>query len=121
MKRVAISQILLSNLLYDASEITIPTDNVDPELLHRPARWDMKLIRAFMTLFGPINACFDFFIFAVLIWVLHAGPALFGFATPPLGFFVPLIAIVVVAYFTLVEVAKLFFYRSVARRTATDI
>jgi Mg2+-importing ATPase len=71
------AQILLNNLLYDVSEITIPTDNVDPELVRRPARWDMKLVERFMILFGPINAGFDFLIFAVMIFIFHAGPSLF--------------------------------------------
>src|SRR6202040_4483980 len=35
------SQILLNNLLYDTSELTIPTDNVDEELLQRPEHWDI--------------------------------------------------------------------------------
>ncbi len=71
------SQILLNNLLYDVSEMTIPTDNVDPELLQRPARWDMRLIRRFMLFFGPINSLFDFAIFGMMLWVFHSGPTLF--------------------------------------------
>ncbi len=49
------TQILLNNLLYDVSEITIPTDNVDQELLARPAQWDIGFIRRFMAFFGPIS------------------------------------------------------------------
>jgi Mg2+-importing ATPase len=71
------SQILLNNLLYDMSEMTIPTDNVDPEQLARPARWDMGLIRRFMLTFGPINSLADFSIFAVMLAVFHAGPVAF--------------------------------------------
>ncbi|HLN46772.1 MAG TPA: magnesium-translocating P-type ATPase, partial [Magnetospirillaceae bacterium] len=71
------SQILLNNLLYDVSEMTIPTDNVDEELLQRPARWDMRLIRRFMLIFGPINSLFDFAIFGVMLWLFHAGETLF--------------------------------------------
>lgn len=71
------SQILLNNLLYDVSEMTIPTDNVDEERIHRPAHWDMRLIRRFMIVFGPINAFVDFSIFAVMIFAFHAGPTLF--------------------------------------------
>jgi P-type Mg2+ transporter len=71
------SQILLNNLLYDFSEMTIPTDNVDEEQLHRPAHWDMRLIRRFMIVFGPINAFMDFSIFAVMLVAFHAGPPLF--------------------------------------------
>jgi magnesium-transporting ATPase (P-type) len=71
------SQILLNNLLYDFSEMTTPTDNVDEELLHRPAHWDMGLIRRFMFVFGPISSLFDFSIFAVMLLAFHAGATLF--------------------------------------------
>ncbi len=47
------SQILLNNLLYDTSQLAIPTDDVDSELLARPARWDLGFIRRFMLFFRP--------------------------------------------------------------------
>jgi P-type Mg2+ transporter len=71
------TQILLNNLLYDVSEMTIPTDNVDEEQLRRPAHWDTKLIRRFMTFFGPISSLFDFATFALLLWVFDAHATLF--------------------------------------------
>ena len=71
------SQILLNNLLYDSSQLAIPTDNVDPEQLARPSRWDVSLIRRFMLFFGPISSLFDFATFGVMLWVFHAGPPLF--------------------------------------------
>jgi P-type Mg2+ transporter len=71
------SQILLNNLLYDISEMTIPTDNVDPEQLQRPAHWDVRFIRSFMALFGPISSIFDFITFGVMLFIFHAGPQLF--------------------------------------------
>jgi Mg2+-importing ATPase len=71
------TQILLNNLLYDVSEMTIPTDNVDEEQLRRPAHWDTKLIRRFMTFFGPISSIFDFATFALLLWVFDASATLF--------------------------------------------
>jgi len=70
-------QILLNNFLYDAGEMTIPTDNVDPELLARPARWDVGMIRRFMGFFGPLSSIYDFVTFGVMLRVFHAGPALF--------------------------------------------
>lgn len=70
-------QILLNNLLYDASQLTIPTDHVDEEQLRRPSHWDVGFIRRFMLFFGPISSVFDFITFAVLLGVLHAGPAEF--------------------------------------------
>ena len=71
------SQILLNNLLYDASQLTIPTDRVDPEQLQAPSHWDISFIRRFMLFFGPISSLFDFFTFALMLGVFHAGPALF--------------------------------------------
>jgi Mg2+-importing ATPase len=71
------TQILLNNLLYDVSEMTIPTDNVDEELLARPSQWDISLIRRFMSFFGPISSAYDFLTFAVMLRVFHAGPVLF--------------------------------------------
>jgi P-type Mg2+ transporter len=71
------SQILLNNLLYDTSQLAIPTDNVDPEQVARPTRWDVGFIRRFMLFFGPISSLFDFATFAIMLWVFHAGPALF--------------------------------------------
>ena len=71
------SQILLNNLLYDASQMTIPTDNVDEEQLARPSHWDVAFIRRFMVRIGPISSIFDFATFAVMLWVFDAGPALF--------------------------------------------
>jgi P-type Mg2+ transporter len=71
------TQILLNNLLYDASEMTIPTDNVDEEQLQRPAHWDTAFIRRFMTFFGPISSIFDFATFGIMIWVFHAHAPLF--------------------------------------------
>ncbi|MEU6425202.1 HAD-IC family P-type ATPase [Microbispora sp. NPDC046973] len=71
------SQVLLNNLLYDASQLAIPADRVDAEQLARPARFDLGLIRRFMLVFGPISSVFDLLMFAVLLRVFHAGPALF--------------------------------------------
>jgi P-type Mg2+ transporter len=70
-------QILLNNLLYDVGEMTIPTDNVDEELLAKPSHWDIGFIRRFMLLFGPISSVFDFATFGVMLWIFHASPALF--------------------------------------------
>jgi Mg2+-importing ATPase len=71
------SQILLNNLLYDTSQLAIPTDNVDEEQLARPSRWDIGQIRRFMLIFGPISSAFDFATFAVMLWVFHADAPLF--------------------------------------------
>ena len=71
------SQILLNNLLYDASQMTIPTDAVDEEMLARPSAWDLAFIRSFMVFFGPLSSIFDFVTFGVMLGVLHAHAAEF--------------------------------------------
>ena len=71
------SQILLNNLLYDTSQLTIPTDNVDDEQLRRPSHWDIAFIRRFMMVFGPLSSLFDFATFAVMLGIFHAGAAEF--------------------------------------------
>ena len=50
------SQILLNNLLYDTSQLAIPTDGVDEEQLRRPSHWDISFIRRFMVVFGPLSS-----------------------------------------------------------------
>ena len=71
------TQILLNNLLYDTSQIAIPTDRVDAELLRRPKRWRIKFIRQFMVIIGPISSIYDFLTFGMLLFVFHAPEALF--------------------------------------------
>ncbi|HEU6440049.1 MAG TPA: magnesium-translocating P-type ATPase, partial [Terriglobales bacterium] len=72
-------QILLNNLIYDASQIAIPTDTVDPEVEAEPARWDVHSIERFMLLFGPISSIFDYVTFGLLLWLVGSteasGPA----------------------------------------------
>jgi P-type Mg2+ transporter len=67
------TQILLNNFLYDLSQITIPTDNVDADYLRKPQQWDIHLIRNFMLFIGPISSIFDFLTFFVLLHYFHAG------------------------------------------------
>ncbi len=71
------SQILLNNLLYDSSQLAIPTDTVDAEQLHAPSHWNIAFIRRFMLTFGPISSLFDFLTFGLMLGVLHAGPVEF--------------------------------------------
>ena len=65
-------QILFGNLMTDFPEMTIATDNVDPEQAQRPRRWDIKFIRRFMLVFGLANSACDFLTFGVLLLVLKA-------------------------------------------------
>lgn len=70
-------QILLNNLLYDISQIAIPTDNVDLEFIQDPKRWNIQFIRRFMFTFGPVSSVFDFVTFFILFKVLQVPAAIF--------------------------------------------
>lgn len=70
-------QILLNNLLYDLSESTIPTDNVDRSYVDSPKKWDMDFIKKFILVFGPISSLFDFLTFFILLFFFSAQAALF--------------------------------------------
>jgi Mg2+-importing ATPase len=65
-------QILLNNLLYDLSQSTIPTDNVDYEYVAKPRRLIVSNIRRFMAILGPISSIFDFLTFLTMLLVLNA-------------------------------------------------
>jgi len=71
------TQILLNTFLYDLSQVTIPTDNVDVSYIKKPQRWDIGLFRNFMLIIGPISSIFDFLTFFILLRVFHAGAVLF--------------------------------------------
>ena len=70
------TQILLNNFLYDLSQVTIPTDNVDATFIQKPQRWNIKLIRDFMIFIGPISSIFDFLTFLVMLAIFHAAEPL---------------------------------------------
>jgi Mg2+-importing ATPase len=60
-------QLLVQNLLYDFSQVPIPFDAVDAELLARPQRWNPAELGRFMLCFGPLSSVFDIATFA-LMW-----------------------------------------------------
>jgi Mg2+-importing ATPase len=64
------SQILLNNLIYDASQTALPSDNVDADVQAEPARWDVHAIERFMVVFGPISSIFDYITFGALLLML---------------------------------------------------
>ncbi len=70
-------QILLTNLMTDFPEMTIASDNVDPEQMAVPRRWDIHFIRNFMLVFGLLSSVFDYATFGVLLLLLHASQAQF--------------------------------------------
>jgi Mg2+-importing ATPase len=65
------AQILLNNAIYDFSQVSIPTDNVDPEDLLKPSHWDLPFIRTYMVVFGLISSVFDFLTFFLLYFVFR--------------------------------------------------
>lgn len=72
-------QLLINNLLYDASQTAIPTDNVDEEYTKIPRKWEINDIKRFMFFIGPISSIFDYVTFGVMLFVFNAwnNPSLF--------------------------------------------
>jgi P-type Mg2+ transporter len=72
-------QVLTNNLLYDFSQTTIPTDNVDEEYLASPRKWDIGNIFKFMVFIGPISSIFDYATYGMMLYVFDAwgNPSLF--------------------------------------------
>ena len=89
-------QILLNNLLYAVSEMPIPLDEVDSEITEKPEHWDMRFIRNFMLVMGPVSSVFDFLTFGLLLLVFHANEALFQ-----TGWFIESLATQVLVIFVL--------------------
>lgn len=67
-------QILLNNFLSDIPATTIAGDNVDPEWVERPRRWNTIFIRDYMVLFGLVSSIFDFLTFGTLLFIFRASP-----------------------------------------------
>ncbi|MGB5940867.1 MAG: magnesium-translocating P-type ATPase [Rhodanobacter sp.] len=65
-------QILVLNLLYDISQLSIPFDRMDEEYLRRPRKWDASDIGRFMVWIGPVSSIFDITTFALLWHVFGA-------------------------------------------------
>lgn len=72
-------QVLTNNLLYDFSQTTIPTDDVDNDWLRKPRKWAMGEVQRFILFIGPISSLFDYATFFLMLYVFDAwqNPALF--------------------------------------------
>jgi Mg2+-importing ATPase len=72
-------QVLANNLLYDISQTTIPTDEVDADWLTKPRKWTIGEIQRFILFIGPISSIFDYLTFFIMLNVFNAwnNPALF--------------------------------------------
>ncbi len=66
------AQLLLQNLLYDMSQISIPLDTVDREYIDRPRKWDTSGITRFILYIGPISSVFDYATFALMFFFFKA-------------------------------------------------
>ena len=65
-------QLLVQNLLYSISQISIPWDNMDEEYLKKPQQWDASEIAKFMIYIGPVSSIFDIVTFVVMWFVFGA-------------------------------------------------
>ena len=68
------AQILLNNIMYDSSQLTLSSDKVDDDDVKRPTAWDIRFIRRFMLTFGLISSLFDFATFG-LMWAYFSDSA----------------------------------------------
>lgn len=62
-------ELLVQNLIYDITQIFIPWDNVDEELIAKPRKWDSKEIGKMMIVFGPTNSLFDLITFLTMWFI----------------------------------------------------
>ncbi len=70
-------QILLNDLFYDVSQLLLANDYVDHDYLTAPHRWNIRAIRQFMLVFGPISSIFDVVTFFLLLHFFKAQAQLF--------------------------------------------
>lgn len=59
-------ELLVQNLVYDITQVFIAWDNVDPELIARPRKWDAKEMSKMLIVFGPSNSIFDIICFLTM-------------------------------------------------------
>ena len=64
-------QVLTNNLLYDFSQVPIPTDSVGPEETAKPRPWHIGEITKFILLIGPISSIFDYTTYFVMLYVFN--------------------------------------------------
>jgi Mg2+-importing ATPase len=61
--------VLTNNLLYDFSQVPIPTDNVGPQQTAMPRPWNMGEIAKFIVFIGPISSIFDYTTYAMMWFI----------------------------------------------------
>src|SRR5207245_8036667 len=61
-------QVLVNNLLYDFSQVGIPTDRIDDEYLQKPRKWNIASIKKFMIWIGPMSSIFDYSTYFLMLY-----------------------------------------------------
>lgn len=64
-------QILANNLLYDISQVPIPTDDVDPDQVEKPRPWDLQRLTRFIVFIGPCSSIFDYTTYFIMLYVFN--------------------------------------------------
>ena len=64
-------QVLTNNLLYDFSQVPIPTDDVDPEQITKPRPWNIDEIKRFILFIGPISSIFDYTTYFIMLYIFN--------------------------------------------------
>ncbi|POW88396.1 magnesium-translocating P-type ATPase [Serratia marcescens] len=64
--------LLIQNLMYDISQLSLPWDKMDKEFLRKPRKWDSKNIGRFMLWIGPTSSIFDITTYALMWYVFAA-------------------------------------------------
>ncbi|CAI0770457.1 magnesium-translocating P-type ATPase [Serratia marcescens] len=64
--------LLIQNLMYDISQLSLPWDKMDKEFLRKPRKWDAKNIGRFMLWIGPTSSIFDITTYALMWYVFAA-------------------------------------------------
>jgi P-type Mg2+ transporter len=64
-------QVLTNNLLYDCSQVPIPTDNVGPQQIAKPRPWQMGEIARFIVFIGPISSIFDYTTYLMMWFIFN--------------------------------------------------
>ena len=75
-------QVLTNNLLYDFSQVPIPTDEVDPEQITKPRPWQIDEIKRFILFIGPISSIFDYTTYFIM-WLVFKCYLLEKLMPPP--------------------------------------
>jgi len=65
-------QILVQNLLYDISQVSIPWDRMDEDYIEKPKKWNTTGLTRFILFIGPTSSIFDYVTFALMFFFFKA-------------------------------------------------